>query len=262
MGVLADHDVVGVRADNPGPFTLTGTNSWIVGRGGAWVIDPGPALDAHLDALAAELERRGGLAGIALTHDHPDHAEAVGALLDRCGPAPVAAAHGAVDLLLGDGDAAGPLTAVATPGHSPDHLAYVIGAVGFSGDVVLGSGSSLLIPDPGALAGYLAGLERLRARRLAVLAPGHGPLVTDPEAKLDEYVAHRLQRERLLLDALGRGLRTVDELLADAWPDAPPQLRAAAAVTLAAHLDKLDEEGRLPAGVERPPWPIPLGGVG
>jgi glyoxylase-like metal-dependent hydrolase (beta-lactamase superfamily II) len=262
MEPLARHDVVGVRADNPGPFTLTGTNTWVVGRDGAWVIDPGPALDVHLDALAAEIAARGGLAGIALTHDHPDHSEAVGPLLDRCGPAPVAAARGAVDLTLGDGDTAGPLTAVSTPGHSPDHLAYVCGDVGFSGDVVLGSGSSLLIPDPGALAGYLAGLARLRARDLAVLAPGHGPLVTDPAAKLDEYVAHRLEREQRVLAALDQGLRSVDELLAAAWPDAPAQLRPAAAVTLAAHLDKLADEGRLPAGVQRPPWPIPLGGVG
>lgn len=83
MDLLARRDVAEVRAGNPGPFTLTGTNSWIVGRDPAWVIDPGPALASHLDALAAELERRGGLGGIALTHDHPDHAEAVGPLRER-----------------------------------------------------------------------------------------------------------------------------------------------------------------------------------
>lgn len=260
--LLARHDVALVRADNPGPFTLDGTNSWIVGRDPAWVIDPGPALDAHLGALARALSARGGLGGIALTHDHPDHSEAVAPLLARCGPAPVAAARGAVDLLLSDGDTAGPLTVVATAGHAPDHLAYVLGEIGFSGDAVLGRGSSLLIPDPGALAGYLAGMQRLRELRLTVLAPGHGPLVTEPDAKLRQYVAHRLERERMLLDALARGLRTVDELLDDVWADAPPQLRGAAAVTLAAHLDKLADEGRLPAGVQRPPWPIPLGGVG
>lgn len=261
MDLLSRHDVVGVRADNPGPFTLDGTNSWIVGRDPAWVIDPGPALPAHLDALAHELAARGGLGGIALTHDHPDHAEAVAPLLERCGPAPLAAAR-AADLLLGDGDAAGPLVTVATPGHSPDHLAFMIGEVAFSGDVVLGRGSTLLIPDPGALSGYLAGLQRLRERRPALIAPGHGPLVTDPLAKLDEYVAHRLERERMVLDALEQGARTVDELLAAAWPDTPAALRMAATVTLAAHLDKLAEEGRLPAGVERPPWPLPLGRVG
>lgn len=262
MDELARHDVVSVRADNPGAFTLTGTNSWIVGRDPAWLIDPGPALAAHLDALAAELAARGGLGGIALTHDHPDHAEAVRPLLARSGPAPLAAARGEVDVRLRDGDAFGPLTVVATPGHAPDHLAYVVGPIGFTGDAILGSGSSLLIPDPGALAGYLAGLARLRALELTLLAPGHGPLVTEPAAKLDTYVAHRLERERQVLDALGRGLRTVDELLDDVWADAPQPLRPAAAITLAAHLDKLDDESRLPAGVERPPWPIPLGRVG
>ncbi|MDW5596474.1 MBL fold metallo-hydrolase [Conexibacter stalactiti] len=261
MELLARHDVVVVRADNPGPFTLTGTNSWIVGRDPAWVIDPGPALPDHLDALERELSARGGLGGIALTHDHPDHAEAVPALRERCGPAPLAAAR-AADLLLADCDAAGPMTTVATPGHSPDHLAYLVGPIAFSGDVVLGQGSTLLIPDPGALRGYLAGLERLRARRPELIAPGHGPLVTDPLAKLDEYIAHRLERERMVVDALAQGLRTVDELLAAAWPDAPKALRMAATVTLAAHLDKLAEEGRLPDGVERPPWPLPLGRVG
>lgn len=260
--LLAAHDVVAVRADNPGPFTLTGTNTWIVGRDPAWLVDPGPALPAHLDALAAELGRRGGLGAIALTHDHPDHAEGVGGLLERAGPAPVAAARGDVDLLLADGDAVGPLTAVESRGHAIDHLSYALGPILFSGDVVLGRGSTLLIPEPGALADYLAGLERMRARRPQVIAPGHGPLVTDPDQKLRDYAAHRLERERMVLAALDGGARAVDELLAEVWSDAPAALRAAATITLAAHLDKLDDEGRLPAGVERPEWPVPLGRVG
>jgi len=263
--VLARHDVTVVRAGNPGPYTLEGTNTWIVGRDPAWVIDPGPALDDHLAAVAAEVARRGGLGGIALTHDHPDHAEGVAGLRARVGGAgrraPVAAARGDVELPVGDGDRAGPLEVVATPGHAPDHLAFICGPIGFTGDVVLGRGSSLLLPHPGALAGYLAGLRRLRARRLAVLAPGHGPLVTDPAATLDRYVAHRVARERRLLEALARGLRGVDELLDDVWADAPPALRAAATVTLAAHLDKLADEGRLPADVERPDLPRRLGRV-
>jgi len=257
--VLARHDVLGVRAANPSPFTLEGTNTWIVGRAPAWVIDPGPSLPEHLDALAAELARRGGLGGIALTHDHPDHAEAVGPLRERTGgTAPVAAARGDVDLTLRDGDRAGPLEALSTPGHAPDHITYVLGEVGFSGDVVLGRGSTLLLPDPGALAGYLDGLARLRARNLAVLAPGHGPLVTDPAARIDDYVIHRLERERHVLDALAAGARSVDELLDTVWPDAAPALRLAATVTLAAHLDRLADEGLLPDGVERPQgWPPP-----
>jgi glyoxylase-like metal-dependent hydrolase (beta-lactamase superfamily II) len=246
-------DVVGVRAANPGPFTLGGTNTWVLGRDPAWVIDPGPALDGHLDAVAAELESRGGLGGIALTHDHADHCEAVPELRRRFPAAQLAAARGDTDVRLDDGDGFGPLEAVRTPGHAPDHLAFVAGEACFTGDAVLGEGSVFIAPYAGALTDYLAGLERLRARRLKVLCPGHGPLVCEPAAKLDEYVAHRLERERKLLAALDAGARTVDELLDRAWDDAPAQLRPAAAWTLAAHLDKLEAEGRLPEGVERPP---------
>ena len=266
MSTLDRHDVAAIRADNPGPFTLTGSNTYVVGRGseGAWVIDPGPALPAHVAAVAAELERRGGLAGIALTHDHPDHAEAVPALRARFeggGAVPVAGARGAVELPLADGERAGPLEALATPGHAPDHLTYLLAAgpadalVAFTGDAVLGEGSVFIAPDPGALAGYLAGLKRLRERAPVLICPGHGPLVEDPDAKLAEYVSHRLAREQALLAALGAGGRSVDELLDAAWSDAPAMLRPAAAVTLAAHLDKLADEGRLPDGVERPERP-------
>jgi glyoxylase-like metal-dependent hydrolase (beta-lactamase superfamily II) len=163
VGDLDRHGIVRVRADNPGPYTLDGTNTWVVGRDPAWVVDPGPALDAHLTAVTAEVQRRGGAGGIALTHDHEDHAEGVEALLERLG----------------------------------------------------------------------------------------GPPVWDPTAKLGEYLAHRRDREARLLAALEGGLRTRDELLDAAWADAPRGLRPAAALTLAAHLEKLRDEGRLPAGVER-----------
>lgn len=309
MGELDRYDVVLVRAPNPGPFTLTGTNTWVVGRDPAWVIDPGPELPEHLDAVAAVVEERGGLGGIALTHGHPDHAQAASGLRARFPRAPVAGAAGGVDLRLADGDRIGPLEAIATPGHARDHLAYLLtvpdgsggedtgpgpagrgpagrgpaagaaprsaaggsdgqragaddppagnvrASIAFTGDAVLGEGSVFITPDPGALAGYLDALRRLRERALVLICPGHGPLVDDPAAKLDAYVAHRLERERRLLQALAAGARTVDELLDSAWADAPAILRPAAAVTLAAHLDKLADEGRLPDGVERPPRP-------
>jgi glyoxylase-like metal-dependent hydrolase (beta-lactamase superfamily II) len=245
-------DAVGVRADNPGPFTLTGTNSWIVSRAPAWVIDPGPDLPDHIESLIVEIEDRGGLGGIALTHDHGDHSAAVVGLQSHFPGAPVAAGRGAVDVVLGEGERFGPLAAVFTPGHAPDHYAFVSGDVAFTGDAVLGQGSVFIAPDPGALSGYLDGLTRLRSRPLRLLCPGHGPPVDDPVAKLDEYIAHRLDRERRLLTALGGGARSVDEMLDAAWPDVPAQLRPAAAVTLAAHLDKLAGEDRLPVGVERP----------
>ena len=249
---LLDGEIIGIRAGNPGPLTLSGTNSWVIGRDPAWLVDPGPALPAHLDALGEEIARRGGLGGIALTHDHADHAEAIPAMRERYPGVPVAAVRGEVEIRLADGSRAGPLEALATPGHAPDHVAFVCGDAGLSGDAVLGEGSVFITPDPGAMAAYLAGLRRLRERRLAVLGPGHGPAVTDVQGKLDAYIAHRLDRERRLLEALAAGHRSVDALLDEVWDDAPAALRPAAAVTLAAHLDKLEDDGRLPADVERP----------
>jgi glyoxylase-like metal-dependent hydrolase (beta-lactamase superfamily II) len=252
---LPGSEIVGIRAANPGPFTLSGTNSWIVGSDPAWLVDPGPALDEHLGALIDEIERRGGLGGIVLTHDHADHSEAVPAIRERFAGVPLAAARGDVDVLLADASRVGPFEAIATPGHAPDHLAYVVGDVALTGDAVLGQGSVFIAPDPGALASYLDGLAQLRRRELTLIGPGHGPPVDDPAAKLDEYISHRLDRERRLLEALDAGSRSVDELLDEVWDDAPPQLRPAATVTLAAHLDKLADEGRLPDGVERPTRP-------
>jgi glyoxylase-like metal-dependent hydrolase (beta-lactamase superfamily II) len=251
---LAQHDVALVRADNPGPFTLSGTNTWVVGRDPCWVVDPGPAIDAHLAAVEAEVGARGGAGGIVLTHDHADHAEAAPALAERLG-ARIAATRMQRAVPIADGDRVGPFTVVATPGHAPDHVALVAGAVCFTGDAILGEGSVFIAPDPGALSGYLAALERLHAMELALLCPGHGPVVDDPHAKIGEYLAHRRDRERRVIAALEAGRRTVDELLDDVWDDAPAVLRPAAAVTLAAHLDKLEEEGQLPEGVERPKWP-------
>jgi glyoxylase-like metal-dependent hydrolase (beta-lactamase superfamily II) len=265
VDALAAVDGALTRADNPSAFTLEGTNTWLVGRDPCWVVDPGPALPAHQRQVAAGIADRGGLGGVVVTHDHPDHVEGVRALLEAAGmpDARVGAARfrdAATPVALRDGDELGPFRVVATPGHAPDHLAFVAGRACFTGDAVLGHGSVFVAPDPGALRGYLAALEGLEALELDVLCPGHGPLVLDPRSRLREYREHRLDRERRLVAALDAGLRTVDELLDRAWADAPAALRPAAALTLAAHLDKLGEEGRLPAGVERPVVP-PLTGV-
>jgi glyoxylase-like metal-dependent hydrolase (beta-lactamase superfamily II) len=250
---LAEREVVRLRAENPGPLTLSGTNTWIVGRDPAYVVDPGPALEAHIERLVAMLDARGGLGGIALTHDHADHSEAVAILRERI-PAPVAAGRGDVDVRLTEGTRFGPFEALSIPGHAPDHFALIYGRTCFTGDAVLGEGSVFIAPDPGALAGYLAGLEKLRERDLDVLCPGHGPAIWDARAKLDQYIEHRLERERKLLEGLASGRRSVSELLDAAWSDVPEPLRGVAAITLAAHLDKLEEEGLQPEGVERPSW--------
>ncbi len=127
-------EVALVRAANPSPMTLSGTNTWVVGRDPAWVVDPGPALPAHIAAVAAAVEAGGGAGGIVLTHDHADHAEGVPALADRLGGPPVAAMRHPADVALGDGDVFGPFTAVHLPGHAPDHLVLIAGDAGFTGD--------------------------------------------------------------------------------------------------------------------------------
>jgi glyoxylase-like metal-dependent hydrolase (beta-lactamase superfamily II) len=227
--------IVRVRAPNPSALTLDGTNTYVAGR---WVVDPGPADDGHLDSVRAAATA--GVEGVVLTHGHADHAEGA----DRLG-APV---HKP-----GEGESAGPFHALATPGHSPDSVCLVWRErVCFTGDTVLGSGSVFIAPGEGSLSAYLASLRRLRSLDLEVLCPGHGGYVWDPAAKLDEYIAHRLDRERRLVEALDAGLRTQDELLDSAWSDAPPELRYFAGLSLASHLEKLAEEGRLPEGVDLP----------
>jgi glyoxylase-like metal-dependent hydrolase (beta-lactamase superfamily II) len=228
--------VVRVRAANPSPMTLSGTNTYVAGR---WVVDPGPDDETHVEAVLAAASD--GVAGIVLTHGHEDHAGAASALSELAGAPVVRPA---------DGDTVGPFEALATPGHSPDHVCLVTRRICFTGDTVLGEGSVFISPGEGSLAAYLDSLRRLRELDLEVLCPGHGPFVWDPRAKLDEYIEHRLDRERKLLDALTAGARSRDELLDRAWDDAPPELRPAAALTLEAHLEKLREEGRLPEGVD------------
>lgn len=248
---LVSYDILRLRAENPGELTLSGTNTWIVDRSPAFVIDPGPALEAHVERIIAAVDARGGLGGIVLTHDHPDHAEAVDALRGRR-PAPLAAGRGKVDIQLSNGARIGPLEAIATPGHSPDHFALYGDRACFTGDAVLGEGSVFIAPDPGAMAGYLDGLARLSSLDVDVLCPGHGPAVWEPSDKLEEYIGHRYDREHSLILALGGGARSEAELLDAVWSDVPEAMRPLAGATLAAHLDKLDEEGLLPDDVERP----------
>ncbi len=250
--LLAHYDIRLVRAPNPGPLTLSGTNTWLVGRHPTWVIDPGPLIEEHLDGLYAEIEVRGGLGGVVLTHDHHDHSEAVEALRGTF-PAPLAGGRGAVDVQLGEQVRFGPFESVATPGHAVDHYALVAEGACFTGDAVLGSGSVFISPYRGAMSGYLLALTRLRLREdFNVLCPGHGPPVWDAHTKLEEYVAHRIDRENHLIVALGEGRRTVAELLDAVWSEVAEELRPLATATLAAHLDKLEEEQILPRDVERP----------
>lgn len=250
--LLTNYDILLVRAPNPGPLTLTGTNTWVVGREPAWVVDPGPLEEEHLTRLCTAIDGRGGLGGVVLTHDHHDHSEAAGGLLESH-PAPLAAGRGAVDVLLCEGTRFGPFEAVATPGHAADHFALVGSGACFTGDAVLGDGSVFISPYRGAMTGYLLALTRLQMREdFNVLCPGHGPPVWEAQTKLEDYLAHRIDREHGLIVALAEGRRTVEELLDAVWPEVSESMRPLATATLAAHLDKLEEDQILPDGVERP----------
>jgi glyoxylase-like metal-dependent hydrolase (beta-lactamase superfamily II) len=229
-------DVATLVAPNPGAFTLEGTNTYVVGRDPAWVIDPGPDDGGHLDAVRAEAGRRGGVGGIVLTHGHADHSAGVAAL----GTAEPTAGVAQV----------GPFEVLPTPGHAPDHVCLLLGDLCFCGDLVLGHGSSFVPPDPGALAATLRSLARLSERAPSRLLCGHGPPVDDPQARIAQYIDHRLERERALVAALDRGVRARRELLDAAWNDVPEEMRPAADIVMEAHLLKLGDEDRLPHDVE------------
>jgi glyoxylase-like metal-dependent hydrolase (beta-lactamase superfamily II) len=236
MGV----DVERLTAPNPGPMTLEGTNTYLVGRDPAVVIDPGPDDPGHIEAVRGAAEGRGGIGTVLLTHDDADHLAGV----ELLGVEPRRPA---------DGEVVAGLTAIATPGHAAEHLCFQLGDACFCGDLILGEGSTIVGPRRlgGSLADYMESLRRLQRLELGVLYPGHGPEVHDPEAKIAEYIAHRQDREDRLAAALARGERSREALLAEVWDDVPEQLRPAAAIAMEAHLEKLEDEGRLPTGLER-----------
>ncbi len=232
--------ILRLMADNPGPMTLTGTNTYLVGSEPCWVVDPGPDDGRHVAAVRDAVGQRGGAAGVLLTHSHNDHTGAIAEL----GIEVTAAADGD-RFEAGEGTV---LTAVATPGHALDHFCFFSDDdVCFSGDLILGWGSTYVPPDGGSLAAYMDSLRLVASRRPSLICPGHGPWIEDPAAKVAEYIEHREFRERGLIEALDRGVRSRMELLTEVWSDVPEQLRPAAAVVMEAHLQKLDAEGRLPA---------------
>jgi glyoxylase-like metal-dependent hydrolase (beta-lactamase superfamily II) len=234
-------EIVRIVAPNPGPMTLEGTNTYLYGSDPCTVVDPGPDIESHLDAVRAAAGERGGIGAILLTHGHGDHADGA----DRLVAAVKEAGNQAPQVILpGEGEEHGGLRAIATPGHAPDHVCLMTeDRVCFSGDLVLGVGSTFVPPDGGSLTAYMDSLRRMQAEPIELICPGHGPWIEDPAAKLAEYVEHREMRERRLLAALERGERSRAALLAEAWSDVPAELRPAAAMVMQAHLDKLAAEG-------------------
>ena len=227
-------EVLKIVAPNPGPMTLEGTNTYLFGSDPCAVIDPGDDSPAHLEAIREAAAGRGGIGVVLLTHSHSDHTTGAEAL-------------GADVVLPGHGEAHLGLRVLATPGHSEDHVCLLSdGGVCFSGDLVLGLGSTIVPPGGNALAAYMDSLALLQAEEIDLICPGHGPWITEPEAKLAEYVEHRRMRERRLVVAIEEGERSRAELLAIVWDDIPIELLPMAAMAMEAHLEKLDAEGRLP----------------
>ncbi len=250
---LPDADAELIVAPNPGPMTLAGTNTYVVGRDPAYVVDPGPDDGGHLEAVRAEGEARGGIAGILLTHSHADHSAGV----PRLGAPLLWGAIGTADEstwtpelpALVAGNLPDVFVAIPTPGHAADHACFVWDNVCFCGDLILGEGSTIVPPAGfgGSLVDYMESLRRVRELDASLFAPGHGPLITDPRSKIDEYLAHREARETRLVEALDAGERSRARLLEAAWGDVPEILRPAAAMAMQAHLEKLEAEGHLVA---------------
>ncbi len=237
-----------VLAPNPGPFTLEGTNTWVVGENPSLVIDPGPDDAGHLLAVADEAEP---VEAILLTHRHPDHAPGAARLARATGAAVYAfrPEEGERPIrhhqVLEAGEVA--LRALHAPGHTHDHLVFLLEAEGwlFTGDAVLGRGTSVVNPPEGDMAAYVRSLREMRTLRPRVIYPGHGPVVFDAVAKLDEYIAHRARREEQVLEALEAGKSTAEEMVADIYGgEIPPEMFSAAARSVLAHLFKLEREGK------------------
>lgn len=240
--------VVRVLAPNPGVRELEGTNTYVVGEAPAIVVDPGPEIEGHL----REVERTAGRIGaIVLTHDHPDHAPGAIRLAELTGATIHAVRPPAGNARLRDGEivtsGTAALRSIATPGHSPDHVAFWLQetAALFTGDSVLGRGTSVIDPPEGDLVAYLRSLRRMRELAPRTIYPGHGPIVLLGIAKLDEYLEHRAMRERQILDALGDGERSIEDLVATIYAEYPSDVHELAARSVLAHLLKLDAEGRI-----------------
>ena len=240
-----------ITAQNPGPFTLDGTQTYLIGE--TAVLDPGPEIESHIERIVAAMPR---LETILITHRHGDHAPAAVPLKARTGARIVAPRNVLEEVdqrvsggesLVVDGVA---VEVIATPGHTNEHVCYLTADGNlFTGDTILGAGTTAIFPPDGHMADYLRSLHTLRARKPKRIFPAHGPVREDAIALIDEYIAHRLERERQVLAAIEAGATTIPQLRERIYPDLDPRLHGAAEIQLQAHLIKLREEGRLSA------WP-------
>lgn len=257
-----------VIADNPGPFTFTGTGTYIVGHGEVAVIDPGPPLSDHLEAIlrAVEGER---VSAIVVTHNHADHSplaadlkRETGAVTYGC-PMAHAPARAAVKVedehdgafvadvnLCDGGEVSGPgwtLQAVPTSGHTSNHLCYALKEENalFSGDHIMGWSTTVIVPPDGDMGAYYESLDRVRRGGYATLWPTHGPPVTDPGPFIDAYRAHRKEREAQILSILARGPASIAEMVPVMYAAVDPRLHPAAAQSVLAHLINMARTGEV-----------------
>ncbi|HEY2829756.1 MAG TPA: MBL fold metallo-hydrolase [Thermoanaerobaculia bacterium] len=230
-----------ITAPNPGPFTLDGTKTYLVGE--HVVIDPGPNIDSHVEAIHAAMPR---LTTILITHRHGDHAPAA-VPLSHATRARIVAPRNVLeetDEIIAGGEVVEGLEVIATPGHTNEHVCFLTSDGDlFTGDTILGFGTTAIFPPDGNMADYIASLRKLRAREPRRIFPAHGPVRDDAVALIDEYIAHRLDRERQVIAALRGGGRTIPELRQAIYPDLDPRLHGGAEVQMRAHLIKLQDEG-------------------
>ena len=258
-----------VVANNPGPFTFTGTGTYIVGHGEVAVIDPGPALDTHLAAILTAITHER-VTAILITHDHSDHSplaarlsKLTGAPVYGCTRKPKPGALPASEGEEGDdtgfrpdvdwcggGTVSGPgwtLEAIPTPGHTSNHLCFAFPQeqVLFTGDHIMGWSTSVVIPPDGDMTAYLASLERVRGGDFKTLWPTHGPPVTKVDPFIEAYIGHRLEREAQVLGAVQAGLVTIPQIVDRLYVGIDNRLKLAAAQSVLSHLIKLVREGRV-----------------
>ena len=250
-------------ARNPSAFTYTGTQSYLIGEAEVAVIDPGPAEPEHVAAIIAAIGGRP-LVAIMCTHTHRDHSPAAAPLkaatgapiigcaplaLETVGPRADASFDGdyTPDRVLGDGETivvdGEPVTVVATPGHTSNHLCFAYRGALFTGDHVMGWSTTVVVPPDGDMADYMASLNRLRGREDRVYYPAHGPAVTKPQQLVRGMIGHRMQRERQILRLVGEGKVTIPAIVAGAYPGLDSRLVPAAGGSVLAHLVDLERRG-------------------
>ncbi|HWP84950.1 MAG TPA: MBL fold metallo-hydrolase [Terriglobia bacterium] len=237
-------------ARNPGAFTGPGTGTYVVGHGNVTLIDPGPSLAGHIQALLHSL-RGETIERILITHTHPDHWPAAPSIQSATGAPIYGFAGGAGERVLRDGDVLDGhgwhLEAVHTPGHTSDHLCFALPEEKtlFTGDHVMGWSTSVIIPPDGEMRAYMRSLEKLLQRDDAIYLPTHGPPVTDPKTHVRSFLEHRQERRAAILRRLSRGEASVSEIVRAVYTDVSPSLHGAAALSVQAHLIELVESGEV-----------------